>query len=124
MLCKQKVFLASPATISTTTIAGLHHYIPKLGKNLCQILMAMRSFKTPEMGLFISIDEDIIHHRYMVIFTSHVNQGSEAKSLVPLLCLVLKAKFGNHIWGWFTNGTKKVSSQSRWDAELSSLSSL
>jgi hypothetical protein len=121
MMCKQKVFLTSLATISTTTIAGLHHYIPKLGYNLCQILMAMKSFKSPAMGLFISIDEEIIDQSYNVTFTSHVDRESEAKSLVPLLCLVLEAKFGYRIWEWFTNDAKKASSQWRWDADISSL---
>jgi hypothetical protein len=121
MMCKQKVFLASLSTISTTTIAGLHHYIPKLGYNLCQVLMAMKSFKSPEMGLFISIDEVLDDHNYMVTFTSHVDRETEAKSLVPLLCLVLEAKFGYRIWEWFTNDAKKASSQWRWDSELSSL---
>jgi hypothetical protein len=121
MMCKQKVFLTSLATISMTTIAGLHHYIPKLGYNLCQILMAMKSFKSPEMGLFISIDKEIIDQSYNVTFTSHVDRESEAKSLVPLLCIVLEAKFGYRIWEWFTNDAKKASSQWRWDAELSSL---
>jgi hypothetical protein len=124
MMCKQKMFLTSLATISTTTIAGLHHYIPKLGFNLCQILMAMKSCRSPETGLFIYIDEEIIDQSYNVTFTSHVDRESVAKCLVPLLCLVLEAKFGYRILGWFTNDAKKASSQWRWDSEQSSLVAL
>jgi hypothetical protein len=97
MMSKQKGFLTSLATILTTTIAGLHHYIPKLGYNLCQILMAMKLFKLPEMGLFISIDETIVDQSYNVTFTYHVDRESEAKLLVPLLCLVLESKLGYRI---------------------------
>jgi hypothetical protein len=71
---KQKFFLTSLATITTTTIADLHNFIPKLGYNLCQILMAIKSFKTPKAGIRISINKEIIDHSYMVTFTSHVDQ--------------------------------------------------
>ena len=83
-------------------------------------LTSSSKFKLPELGLFISIDEEIIKQSYNVTFTSHVDRESEAKLLVPLLCLILEAKFGYRIWEWFANDAKKASSQWRWDQELSS----
>ena len=121
MMGKQKIFLSRLQTETTTTIAGLHVHLPEIGYNLCQILMAMKSFKSPEMGLFISVDEKVLKYGYEVLFTSHIDRATEAKAIIPLLCLILEARFGDSIWNWFTNEAKEVSSQWAWDDDLSSL---
>jgi hypothetical protein len=60
MMAKQRVFLANAKLISTTTIAGIHIAIPKIGFTLCQVLMAIKSIDFPGMGLFIAIDENFV----------------------------------------------------------------
>jgi hypothetical protein len=119
MMSKQKVFTESLEPITTTTIAGLHLYIPKIGYTLCQILMSMKSFNNPEMGLFISIDEQILPSSYQVTFMAHKDRAVEATSLVPLLCLILEYRFGPKIWEWFTDDAKKAKLDWKWIPEES-----
>jgi hypothetical protein len=124
MMSKQKVFTESLEAIHTTTIVGLHLYIPQIGYTLCQILMSMKSFNDPNMGLFISIDEHILAASYVVTFMAHRDRAVEATSLVPLLCLVLEHRFGPLIWEWFTDDAKKAKLDWKWVAEESRIAPL
>jgi hypothetical protein len=115
MMSKQRMFLTNTMEIPTTTIAGLHLVIPKIGiHSLCQTLMSIKSFADPEMGLFISIDETADG---LVKFTVHKTRYEEANALVPLLCIILEARFGPCIWEWFTDDAKRVLTKYKWDSE-------
>ena len=111
ILAKQKAFLASTKQISTNTIACLHLPNSKVGYTLCQVLMSIRSVgHQQDLGLFISIDDELLESGYEVIFRVHIDRFTEANSLVPLLCILLEAKFGIpiHELGWFTDDAKRV----------------
>ena len=118
MMSKQKVFLAQTKYINTSTIVGIHIFIDKIGFSLSQILMSIKSTSDESMGLFISIDENLTGGGYEVIFTVHKDRYDEANALVPLLCILLQAKFGSSIWEWFTDEAKRVLTKYRWDSHL------
>ena len=119
MLAKQKAFLASTKQNSTNTIACLHSPNSKVGYTLCQVLMSIRSVDHPDLDLFISIDDELSERGNEVIFTVHIDRFTEASSLVPLLCILLEAKFGIpiHELGWFTDDAKRVVTKYMWDKE-------
>jgi hypothetical protein len=71
--------------------------VPEIGFSLCQILMAIKSTTDPDMGLFIAIDEVFQNGGYDVIFTAHKDRFEEANSLVPMLYILLEAKYGPRI---------------------------
>jgi hypothetical protein len=52
-----------------------------------------------------------------VIFTIHKDWHNEANALVPLLCIILQAKYGLLIWEWFTNKAKEILTKYKWDSE-------
>jgi hypothetical protein len=115
-MAKQRVFLANTKLISTITIAGSHIAILKIGFTLCQVLMAIKSIDFPGMGLFIAIDENFVEGSYTVLFTVHKDRYKEANSLVPLLCIILEAKFGQCVWEWFTDDARRVLTKYTWNA--------
>ena len=119
MLAKQKAFLASTKQISTNTIACLHLPNAKVGYTLCQVLMSIRSVDNPELGLFISIDDELSERGYEVTFTVHNDRFTEANSLVPLLCILLEARFSIpiHELGWFTDDAKRVVTKYMWNKD-------
>jgi hypothetical protein len=67
------------------------------------------------MGLFIAIDEKLIDGSYVVVFTVHTDRYAEASSLIPLLCIVMEAKYGPQIWDWFTDDAKPITAKYKWD---------
>jgi hypothetical protein len=118
MMAKQRVFQTNIMEITTTTIASLHMDIHKIGvHSLCQTLMSIKYFADPEMGLFISIDEKAQDGGYVVVFMVHKTRHKEANALVPLLCILLEARFGPCIWEWFTDDAKWVLTKYKWDVE-------
>jgi hypothetical protein len=118
MMSKQKVFLEQTKYIHTSTIAGIHIYISKIGFSLSQILMSIKSKKDESMTLFIAIDENLTGGSYEVVFTVHKDRYDEANTLVPLLCLILEEKYGKKIWEWFTDDAKRVVTKYRWDKDV------
>jgi hypothetical protein len=116
MMSKQKMFLANTKYVNTSTIAGIHIVIPKIGFSLCQVLMSIKSQDFPDLGQFISIDEKISDGAWTVIFTVHKDRHNEANALVPLLCIVLQAKYGPLIWEWFTDEAKEILTKYKWDS--------
>ena len=70
-MSKQKAFLDNTKVIATSTIAGVHTVVSKIGYSLCQILMAIKSKDDPDMGLFISIDEKDSKGAYTTLFMVH-----------------------------------------------------
>ena len=108
MVGKQKKIIKDSKPIFTDTICGLHYRVPELGYTLCQILMSMRSANDPDTQLFMAVDERPFG-TYAVAFTVHKDRMAEATSLVPLLNVVLEAKFGARIWNWFTDTAKDAS---------------
>jgi hypothetical protein len=109
MMGKQKKIMKDAKTIYTDTICSLHLYVPQIGYTLCQIIMSMRSATDPGTQLFMAVDERT-YGSYVVTFTVHKDRMAEATSLIPLLNIVMEAKFGARIWEWFTD-TAKDSSQ-------------
>jgi hypothetical protein len=116
MMAKQRVFLANTKLISTTTIAGIPIAIPRIGFTLCQVLMAIKLIDFPDIGLFISIAENFVEGSYTVLFTVHKDQYDKDNSLVPLLCIILEATFGQCVWEWFTDDAKRVLTKYTWNA--------
>jgi hypothetical protein len=51
-----------------------------------------------------------------VLFIVHKDRYEEANSLVPLLCIILEAKFGQCVWEWFTDDAKRVLTKCTWNA--------
>jgi hypothetical protein len=116
MMAKQKVFQENTKHIHTSTIAGLHTVVTKIGFSLCQILMAIKSVDdTNTMGLFISIDEKLQDGGYTVVFTAHKDRYDEANALIPLFCIIMEAKYGPLAWECFTDEAKRVLSKYKWD---------
>jgi hypothetical protein len=108
MMGKQKKIMKDAKTIYTYTICSLHFYVPQIGYTLCQILMSMRSTYEPETQLFMAVDERT-YGSYAVAFTVHKDRMAEATSLIPILNIVMEAKFGVRIWEWFTDTAKDAS---------------
>jgi hypothetical protein len=116
MVGKQKKIVNEASGIHTDTICGLHYYVPQIGYTLCQILMSMRSANDPETQLFMVVDERM-WSTYAVTFTVHKDRKAEANSLIPLLNVVMEAKFGARIWEWFTDTAKDASQGYMYDNE-------
>jgi hypothetical protein len=109
MVGKQKQIVNEASGIHTDTICGLQYYVPQIGYTICQILMSTRSATNdPDTQLFISVDK-IMWGTYAATFTVHKDRKAEANSLIPLLNVVMEAKFGAQIWEWFTDTTKDAS---------------
>lgn len=53
----------------------------------------------------------------MVVFTVHKDRHDEATALVPLLYIILEARFGPCIWDWFTDDAKRVLTKYKWDPD-------
>jgi hypothetical protein len=117
MMSKQKVFQDNTKIIPTSTIAGLHTVVTKIGFSLCQILMAIKSNADKAMGLFISIDEQFLNNEYTTIFTVHKDRHDEAIGLIPLLCIIMVAKYGPSAWEWFNEDAKVVLLKYQWDTD-------
>jgi hypothetical protein len=123
MMGKQKKIVKDAKTIYTDTICGLHYYVPQIGYTLCQILMSMRSTHDPDTQLFMAVDERT-YGSYAVAFTVHRDRMAEATSLIPLLNIVMEAKFGASIWEWFTDTAKDASQGYVYDAILGRLKNM
>jgi hypothetical protein len=115
MMGKQKKIMKDAKTIYTDTICSLHFYVPQIGYTLCQILMSMRSATDPGTQLFMAVDERT-YGSYAVAFTVHKDRMAEATLLIPLLNIVMEAKFGAGIWEWFTDTAKDASQGYVYDA--------
>jgi hypothetical protein len=59
--------------------------------------MSMRSTHDPKTQLFMAVDKRT-YGSYAVAFTVHRDRMAEATSLIPLLNIVMEAKFGASIW--------------------------
>jgi hypothetical protein len=79
--------------------------------------MSMRSAHEPDTQLFMAVDERS-YGSYAVAFTVHKDRMAEAASLIPLLNIVMEAKFGASIWEWFTDTAKDASQGYVYDAIL------
>jgi hypothetical protein len=117
MMSKQRAFLDNTKVIRTSTIAGVHSVVKKIGFSLCQVLMAIKSKDDPDMGLFISIDEQDADGSYTTVFTVHNDRYEEASGLIPLFCIIYAAKFGDAAWEWFTEEAKVVLYKYKWAAD-------
>jgi hypothetical protein len=82
--------------------------------------MSMRSANNPETQLFMAVDERM-WGKYAVTFTVHKDRKAEANSLIPLLNVVMEAKFGQRIWEWFTDTAKDASQGYMYDTETGRL---
>jgi hypothetical protein len=120
MVGKQKKIITDTLSVYTDTIAGLHYHVPEIGYTLCQVHMSMRSASNPETQLFMAVDERM-WGTYAVSFTVHKDRFAEANSLVPLLSVVLEAKFGPRSWEWFTDSAKSDSQGYVYDTETGQL---
>jgi hypothetical protein len=123
MMGKQKKIMKDAKTIYTDTICSLHFYVPQIGYTLCQILMSMRSANDPDTQLFMAVDERT-YGSYAVAFTVHKDRMAEATSLIPLLNIVMEAKFGPRIWEWFTDTAKDASQGYVYDSETGRIRNL
>jgi hypothetical protein len=103
MTSEQRAFLDNTKVIRTSAIAGVHSVVKKTGLSLCQVLMVIKSKDVPEMGLFISIDEQDADGSCAAVFTVHDDPCEEASGLIPLLCIIHAAKFGDAAWEWLVH---------------------
>jgi hypothetical protein len=85
--------------------------------------MSMRSTHDPDTQLFMAVDE-CTYGSYAVTFTVHRDRMAEATSLIPLLNIVMEAKFGASIWEWFTDTAKDASQGYVYDAILGRLKNM
>jgi hypothetical protein len=109
MMSKQRAFLDNTKVIRTSTIAGVHSVVKKI---------AIKSKDDPNMGLFISIDEQDADGSCTAVFTVHNDRYEEASGLIPLFCVIYAAKFGDAAWEWFTaEEAKVVLSKCKWSAD-------
>jgi len=123
MMGKQKKNMKDAKTIYTDTICGLHYSVPQIGYTLCQILMSMRSAHDPYTQLFMAVNKRT-YGSYAVAFTVQKDCMVEATSLIPLLNIVMEAKFGARIWEWFTNMAKDASQGYEYNAETGRLKNM
>jgi hypothetical protein len=116
MMSKQKHLLASSVNIPTSTIAGLHVYNEEVGHTLCEILMNLRLGEDLDIPLFLSVEERLWGAAgYQVIFTVRKDRINEANSVIPLLCVIIEAKFGASSRQWFTEEARLTSEGFYWD---------
>jgi hypothetical protein len=117
MMSKQKHLLLSTVIIPTSTIAGLHVFIDEVGFTLCHILMCLR-LGDQSIPLFLSVTERLWGAAgYQVIFTVKKDRLNEANSLIPLLSVLIEAKFGSDARQWFTEEARITSEGFYWDED-------
>jgi hypothetical protein len=68
------------------------------------------------MGLFIAIDEQHLDGSHTTAFSVHDDRCEEAVGLVPLFCVIYKAKFGIASRQWFAEESKAVNFKHKWGA--------
>ncbi len=117
MMAKQRKYTQSLTIIQTSTIASLHYFEETVGHSLCQILMSMRPNDDPDTSLFVSVEEREWSNGYTVVFTVKDKRVREAEEIIPVLCIILEAKFGPQIWCWFTDEAKDSTQGFQWDEE-------
>jgi hypothetical protein len=117
MMSKQRRFLDTAKVIRTSAIAGVHSVVKKTRFSLCQVLMAIKSKDDPNMGLFVSIDEQDADGSCSAVFTVHNDRHEEASGLIPLFRIICAAKFGDAAWEWFTEEAKVVLFKCKWAAD-------
>lgn len=115
MLAKQKRFLKKTKTSTNWSIRGLDYMVEEIGFTLRQALMGIRSASDNDRNLFISVDE--YSNSTNVAFVFHEELEEEAHSVIPLLSVIMEAKYGPRIWNWFTDDAKDQTAGFYWDHE-------
>jgi hypothetical protein len=114
MMSKQKHLLESTVAIPTSTIAGLHVFDEEIGMTLCQILMSLRLGDAQDVPMFLSVEERQ-WGASSVVFSVKRDRLHEANSVIPLLCVIIEAKFGTRSKQWFTEDARITSEGFYWD---------
>lgn len=63
--------------------------------------MGIRSVNDEERNLFMAVDKMATANT--IIFAFHNDLTSESTTAISALPVVLQAKFGDHIWKWFSD---------------------
>jgi hypothetical protein len=104
--------------IPTSTIAGLHVFLEDVGFTLCHILMCLRLGDDNSTPLFLSLAERLWGASgYQVVFTVKRERMNEANLLIPLLSVLIEAKFGPDSKQWFTEEARITSEGFYWDED-------
>jgi hypothetical protein len=117
MMSKQKHLLTSTTFILTSTIAGLHVYYEDVGYTLCEILMGLRIGEDKAIPIFLSVAERLWGAGSNVVFSVKNDRLNEANTIIPLLCVVIEAKFGPGSHQWFTEDARLTSEGFYWDEQ-------
>jgi hypothetical protein len=112
---KQKRFLAQTKTMTNYTIRELDYVIPELKLSLRAALTYLRSASNNDRNLLISVDN--YTNSPNVVFVFHQDVESEARTIIPLLPIVLEAELGPLIWQWFTDEAKDDTRGFYWDPD-------
>jgi hypothetical protein len=118
MMSKQKHLILSTVVIPTSTIAGLHVFLEEVGFTLCHILMCLRLGDDNATPLFLSVAERLWGASgYQVVFTVKRERMNEANLLIPLLSVLIEAKFGSASKQWFTEEARITAEGFYWDED-------
>jgi hypothetical protein len=78
--------------------------------------MGLRSNKDQEKTIFLNVDVHMF--KSTVTFLFHEDMAQEAMTAIPALPVILEAKFGHTIWGWFSEEAKEHAIGHNWDTRL------
>jgi len=85
---------------------------------LCHILMCLRLGENHDKPLFLSVTERLWGAAgYQVVFTVKRDRMNEANLLIPLLSVLIEAKFGEPSKQWFTEEARITAEGFYWDEE-------
>ena len=111
---KQKYFLQKTDSATSYTIIALDYVDPVVGMTLRELLMGLRSNQDQEKTIFLNVDVHMF--KSTVTFLFHEDRAQEAMTAIPALPVILEAKFGPTIWGWFSEEAKEHAMGYYWDA--------
>jgi hypothetical protein len=112
---KQKSFLKNIFKQKSHTIQGLDFHLEQIDATLRQVVMGMRSSKSPDSTLFTSVEDD---GGTRVTFTFHKRFEEEARHMVTVLPIMLQHIYGPRIWSWFTDEAKAETSGWEYNEDL------
>lgn len=113
-LAKQKNFLLNSATATNSYICGLDYEVPSLGGlSLREAIMLIRHPDDATKTLFIAVSDSAYTTTFL--FRTNERVSLMARNLVPVISVVMEAKYGPAAWNWFTEDAKIRVHEFFWD---------
>jgi hypothetical protein len=113
-------FITTPKTAQNVTarnftIIGFGYMSPDLGVTLQKVIMGLCSSSQPEHNHFVAVDQWSNYTSVILAFRKDMEQ--EALTAIPVLPIILEAKFGAYVWTWFNEDAKDYATGYIWDKD-------